>query len=1739
MMHRNTPIQSAVYCRSDGQGQEHPNEDTSTNSKGSEDSESESEGDTSSATSDRSDVEEEQPAKTWFEQSQGRYDGEDTDDIVVGEGLDIVYWPKEASEDVLQLRVNGELHTKLQQEPQKYKRCLINLKGPHFAVCQILEEGKDHQEIEIHGRSKIGYTFNKDEVVVEILDKKADEDEDNASFDDKLYGKVEGVLRSKFRETRFPVLACTVNSKENNVVTPMCNSIPRIRIWSHNSTQQKHDCHSLSLYSTLTQTNKHFIDLHSYEKGKQLKFISCCEIDHSKKGQYVLLVVLLSWFKPFPNPQGAVVKVLECGTTFESGLNVLIPQFKVPRYYRKDTVKATVSLVEKIESKEFIQTQGTQREEYQHLSAFTVDNPNSKDLDDALSVWKLEHEDILLVGVHITDVTTFVKKADDIDKAAEKRATTFFASEDKGHHMIPEKLSQGSLSLLPNVDRFSISVLFKIDKRGNILEKPSVSRSVIRSDRKFSYREVQNIIDGRPIHFECKQSLKSSIRVLHVLAKHFRKQRLGNSRYDVRLEDPRFVNIENKQGDIDAHNLVEEFMIRTNTFIGEWLMETWRHCIPLRCQSAPSVEKRVHWVRREGNIIDLLVKLQGVHVLENRECSVAKHCGQNNNETHAHVISVQKTVWDKMKEVKGANDFKQTRDLLCCDELHPLQCLASQHWIHILESAAYRCSSEGRKNTGHFSLNLFPYIHFTSPLRRYVDLITHRLVHAVLDEKEAPYTQAEVEKACEQMTEACQRETKFKNTCRTLRKSEMLSKKPMTFNAVVEKVSDSIVALWIPSLRGTSYRRLELPLNLLDCCKKPVLETSPSGREQVLCFWRKRLYRYEERRQREGRDNTNLNRVKNPEQFNILLDENMHTEKIPFQDFAQKLKKVFDTSGRQEVIPAMGDMFVSQRRGEKRLAHEKYGDISVCHFYGFRLTFYSGQIVKVQVHAEPDRGMLTPYVQLFHVCENYDLCLTHLDDPVHTFAEYVMQPFRHRKYRFIQEYQETWLPVVRMESATNSVGSEETIVIHNVKTLMRNYGHRLIGRLILDAKFCDFRQIEIGGKGVDRMAKMKGGESSFDLPSSDSSLDYLCIRHTPSDYDPSSMFSPASVWVGHALIKKVKLKKPKGSIAGNDPHAGSVQITFEMRPNSIPPPPSLIDQEFDAAAEIILKSQVDRRTEQMLEMLDTEGSDLAQNIALKDWSLLKRRIESAQLSSTDLSDEEREICSTMIINNYNQEIAIRKSLDRPFSLIQGPPGTGKTSIGLKLVYLFNKMNRTKPPSDENKRQVLYCGPSNKSVDLVAGYLMMKLGMICPRIIRMYGKTIEENDKPVPKKIVISNRNSKYLKSDPEIRKVTLHFVIRQEGRPHAEKIRSYDDRFKTYFDDPTKENITLEDLKAYDKLIARAERHELAQCDVILCTCVVAGGKKLTEVANINQCIIDESGMCTEPQTMIPIIATKAEQVVLIGDHRQLRPIVKCSHAASLGLDQSLFERYKKDAAFLNIQYRMHPEICKFPSSQFYQGNLRTEDSRPERAAWYIAPGQELSIWPVTTNPKVFCHVVGKEETLTVTTQEGNEQSKSNRKEAEKVTEVLMYLVKRDRIPLEKINIMSQYNAQRSLIKEMLEKKSGADKNLKDPRVQTVVASQGGEWDYVIFSTVRSLPQYKIEDKPTLGWRRYNLGFITDENQINVALTRPRKGLIIIGNSHLLKCDPIWKKLLDAYRTERCFVNAHTFPPTTQADRRL
>ncbi|ESO11598.1 hypothetical protein HELRODRAFT_71671 [Helobdella robusta] len=404
---------------------------------------------------------------------------------------------------------------------------------------------------------------------------------------------------------------------------------------------------------------------------------------------------------------------------------------------------------------------------------------------------------------------------------------------------------------------------------------------------------------------------------------------------------------------------------------------------------------------------------------------------------------------------------------------------------------------------------------------------------------------------------------------------------------------------------------------------------------------------------------------------------------------------------------------------------------------------------------------------------------------------------------------------------------------------------------------------------------------------------------------------------------------------------------------------------------------------------------------------------------------------------------------------------------------------------------------------------MKLNSACPKIIRVYGESQERNIFPLPRFLGNASMTRGYeLQDKREYKDIALHYLIRKPGRKYADEIREFDERFQNNIHIP-------ENISKYQKLLKEASAEELKNYEIILCTCPASTNSRLLHGSLV---IIDECGMCKEPECLLPLLNhPHARQVVLIGDHKQLQPIVKNRTAAEKGLQTSLFERYGEQSFMLNKQYRMHESICHFPSRHFYQNKLITAISKPVQIPQF---------WPNTSRPVVFCHVEGAERSLSVSTEEGNESSKSNDLEMKEAVRIFREL--RSMRKISQICILSQYKAQCHLIESEL-RKTTDDENYK---VCTVVSSQGNEWDFVILSLVRSMPEYEIEKNPSIGWCKRNLGFISDEHQINVALTRAKHGLIIIGNKNLLQCDKMWKSLLKEYQQNNCIVDALTFVPS-------
>ncbi|XP_061168138.1 helicase with zinc finger domain 2-like [Saccostrea echinata] len=1573
------------------------------------------------------------------------------------------------------------------KKPQKYKHCRITIETSHGAVCTVLDEKDKIKTIEISGRSKCGKVYNEDEVVVEILSEPLGGDviprlNKTPSFgyksEGKVYGQVVGITkRTRFNNIKNPVLLCTLDAFETHLVKPLCKTVPKISILHNNIENQ-------------FQIETYRFD----ENAKDLKFEELKSIDPANRNGYLFLVCLICWNELYP--VGAVLSVHSFSENSKSNLKVLCLQNQIPTYYKEETIQLTNDIIQNPFQENMHKPREVLAEDHQ---AFTIDPPGSKDLDDALSVKKIE-DNCYQIGVHIADVASVIQKGDSIDREARERTRTFYPGEGyRPHHMLPEPLSTNICSLLPNENRNAISVFFVVNSSGDVTSAPLVERTIVKSCRQFTYQEVQRIISDQ--NESNKTELNENIRILSAIAEKRRKKRLGNKRFAFQFEGDYMKSSDSYYSAIDAHNLVEEFMLLANHQIASYLLSKYPKCLPLRVQEQPSAEKVMEWMESNPVIGKFVLGIQHLPLPNNTRIDVGTVSPMRWNK----IFPIQISVWKRMTLNVMEGNFEEVLRLIGCDELHPKQALAFEEWIAFQESAKYRCSGNltSRNDGCHFSLGIFPYVHFTSPIRRYADIIVQRLVHAALDGQKSPYTKEEVERLCDEINDVTKREKSFEKQCFALHLGKKLSKRSQMSYSMVQNVSEKEVSLHFPGMRKLPKDCKDIPYSLMKVCAKPLVKSDEESKPLALLSWQQRLYSFtgyapKMRFQKKG--------------LTVRIDPH---QRVTYQQFPkwQKILKVIlsgKTSHLKEAFFGTDhpDVNMSQSvpacfNAESDVSSEVRDGNIIQQCCEFSMSLNHGQILAVQLTAEPKKGVMVPTVQMVELTNNVKLCLQHIEDPVKYFARYSTQRIP-QQIKSPVEYVKIWLSIFRMESAVKMTQGTP-VVINDLPVEFSGRSDCSDCNFTLRNSFCIKRDLEFGC--ISEKTIIFGEEDNEDEKESKYLLssDCVCIRcdlvkGVPSRPTIETNPDDRQIWIGHGEINILqKSKKDSRMKVHIRLHKDSLKPTAEMCSN---PPPR-------CGVELLLKADADKRVEAILSCLG-KSTDLAKAIALT-----KRipKLEKDHLELSNKIEADVTICG-LTPNNTQQLKAIQRALSSRFSLIQGPPGTGKTYTGIKLVYLFVKINDILQQEGGGHKQVVFCGPSNKSVDLVARWMLKKLGEYTPKIVRMYGSSLENIVFPMPGRDYTSKTSCKDNRPDPQLEDISLHHLIRMQGKPHAEELRNYDNMFKN--------NPSFSDqgeIQNYRKLLNKACQEELKHYDVIFCTTAVATNARFSKATqgNVYQMIIDEAGMCTEPETLAPIITNKAEQVVLIGDHKQLQPVVLCSEAASLGLEKSLFERYADRAVFLNCQYRMHPRICDFPSDKFYKGNLETMPS----TAWKVE--KPLSLWRVPNVPHMFCHVEGEEESLSVTTEEGNQQSKSNKAEVKEVVRIFSELVQREKVNQFQINIVSQYNAQCFAIKEALKKEKFINFN-----VNTVVASQGGEWDYVIFSTVRSLPDYRIEPNPTLGWCKQNLGFITDQHQINVALTRARKGLFIIGNKNLMKCDNVWRDLLTHYSRQGCVVDAES-----------
>ena len=396
------------------------------------------------------------------------------------------------------------------------------------------------------------------------------------------------------------------------------------------------------------------------------------------------VVKVTEWPDKAKNPIGQVIDILGKAGDNTTEMHAILAEFGLPYVYPQSVEKAADKIPAEISAEEI-----ARREDFRKVTTFTIDPKDAKDFDDALSIRPLK-DGLWEVGVHIADVTHYVKEGSIIDKEAEKRATSVYLV-DRTIPMLPERLCNFICSLRPNEEKLAFSAIFDITEKGEVRDSRIV-HTVIESDRRFTYEEAQQIIETKEGDF------KDEILMLDTIAKALREKRftagaINFDRYEVKFEideKGKPISVYFKESK-DANKLVEEFMLLANRTVAEKIGKAPKgkkpKVLPYRIHDLPDPEK-----------------------LDNLAQFIARF---------GYRLRTSGTKTDVSKSIN-----------------HLLDDIQGKKEENLIETVSIRAMQKARYSThniGHYGLAFDYYTHFTSPIRRFPDMMVHRLVTRYMD----------------------------------------------------------------------------------------------------------------------------------------------------------------------------------------------------------------------------------------------------------------------------------------------------------------------------------------------------------------------------------------------------------------------------------------------------------------------------------------------------------------------------------------------------------------------------------------------------------------------------------------------------------------------------------------------------------------------------------------------------------------------------------------------------------------------------------------------------------------------------------------------------------------------------------------------------------------------------------------------------------------------------------------------
>ncbi len=415
-------------------------------------------------------------------------------------------------------------------------------------------------------------------------------------------------------------------------------------------------------------------------------YIPKSQVGDAKEG-FKVVAKITKWPEPRRNPEGTIIEVLGHKDDVGTDIVSIIRKHKLPEFFPKKVLNEADNIPETVSEEEI-----EKRRDLRDLNIVTIDGADAKDLDDAISIEKLENGNYKL-GVHIADVTHYVKEGSPLDKEAIKRGTSVYLV-DRVIPMLPKNLSNGICSLNPQIERLTLSAFMEIDKDGKVVDH-EIFESVIKTKERMTYKDVSDILEeDNPELLKRYDYLIDDFKLMEELARVLMKRKDTRGSIDFDFPEAKIIlDNEGKPVEIKkaerriANRIIEEFMIVCNETIAEHMY--WQKMpFVYRVHEEPSLEKIEAFNKFIHNF--------GYHL-------------KGISET-VHPKSLQ----DLLRKVEGKMEE------------------------HIISTIMLRSLKQARyspENLGHFGLAADYYCHFTSPIRRYPDLQIHRIIKEMVQGK--------------------------------------------------------------------------------------------------------------------------------------------------------------------------------------------------------------------------------------------------------------------------------------------------------------------------------------------------------------------------------------------------------------------------------------------------------------------------------------------------------------------------------------------------------------------------------------------------------------------------------------------------------------------------------------------------------------------------------------------------------------------------------------------------------------------------------------------------------------------------------------------------------------------------------------------------------------------------------------------------------------------------------------------